>query len=301
MATLADAKNALATQPTEKRPATLAQLIEQMRPEIARALPKHMDPDRMARVALTLIRQTPDLARVVPETFLGALMTCSQLGLEPGPLGHAWIIPRSRKLDDGNKILEAHFQLGYKGIIELARRSGQVAKIVGRTVFSEEVRAGQFSAGYSGADDIIKHDPILMGDKGTPVLYYAIAKLTNNELYTAFLTPGDVDTRHRLRSSAPNSPAWRQNYEQMAWKSCVVETRQWLPQSPEFEQALAMDGQVRTDIAPDALDDAAARASAFIEGEVIDEGSQDDPWAGIDVAQVPADPKKDEAQPGGTA
>lgn len=289
MATINDAKNALAPQAQEKRPATLAQLIEQMRPEIARALPKHMDPDRMARVALTLVRQVPDLARVVPETFLGALMTCSQLGLEPGPLGHAWIIPRSRKLDNGDKILEANFQLGYKGIIELARRSGLVAKIVGRTVHSEEIRQGRFTAGYTGADDIVKHDPILMGDKGTPSLYYAIAKLTNSELYTAFLTPGDVDTRHRQRSSAPNSPAWKQNFEQMAWKSCVVELRQWLPQSPELEQALAMDGQIRTELDPEVMDDAAARAAAFIEGEVVDEsGNVADPWEGIDVAK-PAD------------
>jgi recombination protein RecT len=285
VATVNDVKNALAPQAAEKRPATLSQLIEQMRPEIARALPKHMDPDRMARIALTLLRQTPQLGQVVPETFLGALMTCSQLGLEPGPLGHAWIIPRRKKLDDGNWVLEANFQLGYKGIIELARRTGQVSKIVARTVYSEEIRAGQFSAGYEGADDIVKHQPILIGEKGSPVLYYGIAKLTNSELYTAFLTPQDVEEGHRLRSSSPNSPAWKNNYEGMAWKSCVVEMRRWLPQSPELEQALAMDGQVRTDISPDALDDAAAQAAMIFDGEVVDE---DDPWSDVTVTK-PAD------------
>jgi recombination protein RecT len=284
MATLADAKNALAPKDASDRPQTLARLIDQMRPEIARALPKHMDPDRMARVALTLVRQNPQLGLVVPETFLGALMTCSQLGLEPGPLGHAWIIPRKRTLDNGDRILEANFQLGYKGVIELARRSGQVAKIVARTVYSEELRLGQFSAGYEGSDDIVTHQPILIGEKGTPSLYYGIAKLTNAEIYTAFLTPGDVEERHRKRSSAPNSPAWRNDFDSMAWKSCVVEMRRWLPQSPELEQALAMDGQVRVDISPDVLDDAAARASMIFDGEIVDDGAETDPWDEHEVA-----------------
>ncbi|NKV63713.1 hypothetical protein GS924_06770 [Rhodococcus hoagii] len=58
-----------------------------MKPELQRALPKHMDPDRMARIALTVLRQTPKLNECKPESFLGALMTAAQVGLEPGPLG----------------------------------------------------------------------------------------------------------------------------------------------------------------------------------------------------------------------
>ncbi|WP_199841289.1 recombinase RecT, partial [Streptomyces scabiei] len=73
---------------------TMARQIERMKPEIARALPKHMDADRMARIALTLIRKNPDLATCSAESFLGELMTCSQLGFEPGsPTQEAFIVP----------------------------------------------------------------------------------------------------------------------------------------------------------------------------------------------------------------
>jgi recombination protein RecT len=79
-------------QQTADRQRTLAQKIEQMKPEIARALPRHLNPDRVARIAVTVMRRTPKLAECTPESFLGALMTCAQLGLEPGPLGHAYLV-----------------------------------------------------------------------------------------------------------------------------------------------------------------------------------------------------------------
>src|SRR5258706_772903 len=118
MASTSDAKKALETtsgpgkavQPGD----TLAAMIRSMKPEIAMALPKHMDPDRMARIATTLMRTTKDLAVCTPASFLGALMTCAQLGLEPGPLGFAWIIPRR---NSKTNTMEAGVQLGYKGAI----------------------------------------------------------------------------------------------------------------------------------------------------------------------------------------
>jgi recombination protein RecT len=267
VATTSDARKALAKK--DEPGGTLITMINSMRPEIARALPKNMDPDRMARIATTLLRQTPRLSEVVPASFLGALMTCSQLGLEPGPLGLAWIIPRQNK---ETRRWEAHFQLGYKGVIELARRSGKLAKITARTVYQTEFDRQDFTVLYDGADEIITHRPTLIGDRGTPVLYYAIAKLTSNETNWAPLTPAMVESRHRQRSSAPNSPAWKNDYESMAWKSCVVELRRWLPQSPELEQALAQDGRLRTDIAPEVLE-----TPAPIDMDIID-STVDEDW-----------------------
>ena len=255
MASTDAAKKALA-KTTDKAPTpadTMASLIRSMKNEIASALPSHMSPDRMIRIATTVMRTTPKLAECTPASYLGALMTCAQLGLEPGPQGLAWILPY-KNTDTGR--LEATFQLGYKGIIELARRSGHLAKIVARTVYANEVAAGQFSVEYDGAIEHVKHVPILLEARGDPVLYYAAARLDNGEeLFTA-LRPVDVDTRHRKRSKAPNSPAWRNDLERMSWKSCIVEMRWMLPQSPELEQALAQDGQTRTELNIDVLDSA---------------------------------------------
>lgn len=256
MATTDAAKKALA-KTTEPAPGdTLAAMIRAMKPEIAMALPKHMSPDRMARIATTLMRTTPNLARCTAPSFMGALMTCAQLGLEPGPLGHAWIIPRERR-DKGRPtgIWEASFQLGYKGAIELARRSGQLAKITARTVYANEYGTDRFSVVYDGATEHLHHEPILVGDRGEPVLYYMVAKLTSGEEIFTALTPEEVETRHRRRPQAqPDSPAWKNDYQAMAWKSCIVEGRRWLPQSAELEQAIIAERTIRTDISPDALE-----------------------------------------------
>jgi len=266
MASVADARKQLA-ETQSKQISTLAKLVDAMRPEIARAIPKHMDPDRMARIATTLLRRTPALAEVVPASFLGALMTCAQLGLEPGPLGHVWIIPRK---NSDTKELEAHFQLGYKGAIELARRSGQLAKITARTVYRNEYDTGKFSVVYEGAAENLRHEPILIGDRGEPVLYYAAARLTSGEDIFTPLTPDEVETRHRRRPQAmPDSPAWRNDYQSMAWKSCIVEQRRWLPQSPELEKAVSQDGRVRTETDLDVLD-MPATAPDWVEGTAED-------------------------------
>jgi recombination protein RecT len=255
MGTADDAKNALAKRTSEGE-ATLAKVIYAMKPQIQMALPSHMNADRMARIALTIVRRTPDLARCTATSFMGALLTCSQIGLEPGPLGHVWLIPRENRdeksPDQGQ--LECTFQLGYKGVIELARRSGQIVKIVARTVYTEELKSGRFTVVYEGTDEVVRHEPIFIGERGMPVLYYAGAKLATGEMTFTPLRPEDVDLRHRRRSSAPNSPAWRNDYESMAWKSCIVEARRFWPQSIELEMAVAHEGSVRTDTDLDALE-----------------------------------------------
>jgi len=252
------AKKALAKQGDQSPGDTVATMRRAMKPEIAMALPRHMNPDRMARIATTLMRTTPHLAQCTAGSFMGALMTCAQLGLEPGPLGHAWIIPRERR-DKGRStgIWEAGFQLGYKGAIELARRSGQLAKITARTVYANEFGTDRFSVVYEGATEVLRHEPILIGDRGDPVLYYMVARLTSGEEIFTALTPDEVETRHRRRPQAqPDSPSWRNDYQAMAWKSCIVEGRRWLPQSAELEQAIAQERTIRTDISPEVLEQA---------------------------------------------
>lgn len=294
MATAEDAKRALAPRDEQGgAKKTLLALIDDLKPQMALVLPNQLNPDRMARIATTLVRQNPQLGECTSASFLGALMTCAQLGLEPGPLGLAWIIPRKESVEvDGRKryYMAANFQIGYKGVIELARRSGHVAKIVARTVFANEVDQGRFEVRYDGPDEVVRHEPILLGERGKPVLYYAVARLSNGESIFQPLRPEDVETRHRAKSAAKNSPAWVDNYESMAWKSAIVEARRWLPQSPQLEMAIAQDGRVRTKLDPEVLDELPAPGE-FVDGEV------EEPPAATPPAQPDAKPDEAKADP----
>ena len=78
--------------------------MKKMAPRMAEVLPKHMDMNRMSRIALTTIRTNPKLECAV--LLMGAVMQAVQLGLEPGLLGHCYILPYKR---------EATFIMGIRG------------------------------------------------------------------------------------------------------------------------------------------------------------------------------------------
>lgn len=226
---------------------TLAQLITRMQPEIARALPRHMSPDRMARIATTVLRQTPALARTTPESFLGALLTASQLGLEPGPTGEAYLVPYGQVCT---------FVPGYRGLIKLARNSGQLRDIWAEIVYERD----EFTYTLGLHRDLI-HEPA-KGDRGKPVAVYAAAQLVDGGTPFVVMTVAEVEAI-RGRSKAGKNGPWVTDWAAMAKKTVVKQLAKWLPLSAEMSAAVALDGGVRTEVG--ALDDV---APTFIDGEV---------------------------------
>lgn len=241
----------VATQPDQP---TLAQLIERQKPEIARALPRHMNPDRMARIAVTVLRQTPQLARCNPASFLGALMTAAQLGLEPGPLGEAYLVPfRDTKTGTYN----VTFIPGYKGLIKLAWQSGQLADIWAEVVYENDEFDYQL-----GLNRDLVHRPA-QGNRGQPVYVYAAARLKDGGTPFVVMSRDEVEAI-RDRSKASKSGPWVTDWAAMAKKTAVKQLAKWLPMSSEFSAAVAMDGSVRTDVGADLVD----VQPEFIDGEV---------------------------------
>ena len=263
--------NARAT--TNGKP-SLAALIQQLRPEIGRALPRHMSPDRMARIATTVLRQTPMLARCTPESFLGALLTASQLGLEPGPTGDAYLVPfRDSKTGDYN----VQFIPGYRGLIRLARNSGQLRDIWAEVVFEND----EFD--YSlGLHRDLKHKPA-KGERGKPVYVYAAAELADGGRPFVVMTHAEVEAI-RKRSKASSSGPWVSDWAAMARKTAVKQLAKWLPLSAEMASAVALDGSIRTEVG-DLLD----VTPTFIDGEVDDSPPgptpADDETAALDAAR----------------
>lgn len=257
---------------------SLASLINQMRPEISRALPRHMSPDRMARLAMTMLRQTPLLARCTPESFLGALLTASGLGVEPGPTGECYFLP-FRNGKSGN--YEVQFIIGYRGLIKLARNSGQLVDIWSEVVCEND--EFQYTLGLHR--DLV-HVPA-RGERGPLTHVYAAALLRDGGRPFVVLTKAEVDALRARSKSSGNGP-WTTDYVAMARKSAVRQLAKWLPLSAEMSSAIALDGSVRTEIG--ALDEA---VPTFIDGEV--DGTPpapapaDDEAAALDAARDAAE------------
>lgn len=148
----------------QKKDGSLQGLIRAMEPEIKKALPSVITPERFTRMVFTALSSNPQLKECSPQSFLGAMMQAAQLGLEPNtPIGQAYLIPYRNK---GK--LECQFQLGYKGGIDLAYRSGEIKDIQAHEVYENDTFEYEF-----GLEPKLKHIPATH-DRGNVIMYLSL-------------------------------------------------------------------------------------------------------------------------------
>ena len=215
----------------DSKPKTIRTLLEKMKPEIMKVLPKHLDPDRILRIALTEIRRNPRLLDATRESLLGAVMLSAQLGLEPGPLGHCYLIPY---YNSKTKSYEVQFQLGYKGMLDLVRRSGQIEMIDAHVVYEND----EFDYQY-GLEPKLCHKPVLQ-NRGNPIAVYAVAKFKDGGFSYLVMSVEDVE-KIRKRSKAADNGPWVTDWEAMAKKTAIKQLCKYLPLSIEVQRGLAAD------------------------------------------------------------
>jgi recombination protein RecT len=207
-------------------------LIERCRGQIAMALPKHMTPERMMRVCNTAIQKTPALLDCEPRSLMGAIIQSSQLGLEPdGVLGHAYLIPFNNRKTGR---VECQFIAGYKGLIELSRRSGQIS-----TVYAHAVHANDEFRYTLGLDPTLIHKPT-SGEPGDLIAVYAVCHLRDGGKQFEVLQRREIDAI-RSQSKASSSGPWVTHYDEMAKKTALRRLCKLLPTSPELARAAALD------------------------------------------------------------
>lgn len=228
-------------------PTTLSQQIQLMEKQFQLAMPQGAEAAQLVRDALTCLRQNPLLARCSAASVLGGLMTCAQLGLRPGVLGHAWLIPYRNNRTEG---YEAQLVIGYQGLVELAHRSGQIKSLIARTVYEND----EFDVDY-GLIDRLVHKPCLSGDKGRVIAYYAIAKFITggHAFYVMSHDEMQVYREKNVPQGGKRGP-WVDHFEQMAHKTCVRQLARWMPKSTNLARGLAADESVRVDTTPSAID-----------------------------------------------
>ena len=207
--------------------------MKKMAPRMAEVLPKHMDMNRMSRIALTTIRTNPKLLECAVPSLMGAVMQAVQLGLEPGLLGHCYILPYKR---------EATFIIGYKGMIDLARRSGHIQSIYAHAVHENDEFEYEL-----GLHPKLEHKPS-HGDRGAFIGAYAVAHFKDGGYQMEFMPKSEIEKRRKRSASANSSYSpWSSDYEEMAKKTVVRYMFKYLPISIEV-QTQAQDEVVRKDI-----------------------------------------------------
>jgi len=212
---------------------TMKAYVTQMKGEIAKALPSVLTPERFTRVVTSALSSTPMLAQTTPQSFLGAMMTAAQLGLEPNtPLGQAYLIPYKNK---GH--MECQFQLGYKGLIDLAYRYGQVTSIQAHEVYQND----EFNFSF-GLNPTLHHVPA-RGDRGETVYYYAVFHTKGGGFGFEVMSREDVESHARKYSKAYSTgySPWSTNFDEMAKKTVLKKTLKYAPLGSDFVRAVSVD------------------------------------------------------------
>jgi recombination protein RecT len=217
--------------PTE----TVLDTLKKMKGEFANALPASigLKPDRMVRILMTEVRKNPELAKSDQASFLGAVMQCAQLGLEPGvALGHAYLLPFRNK---GK--LECQLIVGYQGMIELAERDGRVT-IDAHVVYEKD----DFSYRLGLYPDI-QHEPYTgTDDPGEVVSAYAVARYKDGRFKFRVISKRDIeDARKSSKAGSSKYSPWATHYAEMARKTAVRRLFKMLPKSTEISRVIEIE------------------------------------------------------------
>lgn len=253
------ATTAPVAKPKSKAPEIVQKVLsDNFKKQLALAVPKHLNADRMARIAATEVRKNPALLRTEPTSFLCSVMQAAQLGLEPGSaLGQAYLVPY------GN---QCQLIIGYKGMIDLARRSGQVLSLN-----AYAVREGDDFSFQLGLKPDIHHVPSLEADRiKKPITYvYAVATLKGGGYQFEVMSRAEIEA---VKAKAKSKNIWNSYPEEMAKKTVIRRLFKYLPVSIEALEITNADAkrEAGEKVEPDdVINIEAVSVEDFDDGEVI--------------------------------
>lgn len=227
-----------------KTPKDFPSMLKAFLPEIQRALPKHLDGDRMSRIALTAFRRTPKLAECDPRSVFAAVIQASQLGLEPDTLGRAYLLPYKVNKKVGNvweSTFECQFIPGWKGLVDLVSRSGQA------TVWTGAVYQGDKFEYQLGDDPKCVHVPGDLHGEGEPTHVYACGKVKGSDTAITEVWSMARVKRHRDKYNKVGDKHYSfANMEMYARKVVLLQVLKYMPMSTELVRALELDNAAAT-------------------------------------------------------
>jgi len=217
-------------------------LLEQNKLVIQQALPKHMNAERLMRVAITSVTSNPKLLECYVPTLIGGIIQCSQMGLEPNTvLGHAYLVPF---FNTKKSRTDAQVIIGYKGLIDLARRSGQIVSIAAHAVRARDV----FEYEY-GLTEKLRHVPA-SGERGDITHFYAVAHMKDGGHAFEVLSSEAV-MKIRDGSQGKKNAVWKDHFEEMGRKTAIRRLAKYLPLSVEMAAAVALDDRASMGVVQD--------------------------------------------------
>lgn len=264
---------------SENRPAIIQKrdrfgdLVAAMAPKIRDVLPRHLTTERILAIVRAEAGRNPKLYECSPASVALCVMQAAELGLELSSVrGHAYPVPRENRRAGTT---ECTLQIGYKGLLELARRSGEIADAYAYAVHERDEWSYQL-----GLDRDLRHIPA-SGDRGDVVAAYAVVRTRDGGLYFEVLQRSDIESR---RKRGAGRGAWETDYAAMARKSAIRALLMGgtVPMSSELQSAVEMEEEP-IEVEASAVAPAPAPGGLAALG-LYDAPADDEPEAGGEVA-----------------
>lgn len=239
---------------------------------ISSIVPKHVTPERLVRIGMNAVSRNPKLMECSPESIVGAVVNCGVLGVEPNLLGHAYIVPFYN-----NKInrMEAQFQLGYKGLIDLARRTGEMSNVYAHEVYEGDV----FDYDY-GLNKTLTHKPSGEDEESKITHFYAVYKLKDGAYDFVVMSRKQIEKhRDRFTKSQKNGSVfgpWKDHFTEMGKKTVLIKLLKMAPISIEQQETQTILEGIHRDNSVSQVNENDGIGDAFIQSDyyVVDEETE---------------------------
>lgn len=256
----------------QKRPITILEKLESMQPQIAMALPKHLTPERMIRIAITCLRTNPKLAECEPQSIMASVMLASQLGLEPGVLGQSFLVPYKKTCT---------LVPGWLGILDLVNRAGKA------TAWTGAVYKGDEFDWALGDKPYVLHRPC--GDETALTHVYAIARVKGSDYPIIEVWPMAKILKHRDRFNKVGENHYSYgHFEMYARKVALLQALKYVPRSVQLATAFQLDASAEMGTQDLKIQD----VPNIIEGSIMPESTPEPEPVGATTA-TEAKPKAD--------
>jgi recombination protein RecT len=246
---IAQQQKAMTNATEQPKIATLKDLVSARKDQIGKVLPSVLPPEQFTRLVLNALMSTKHLSECDMGSFYNSVMTCAQLGLKPNVNGEGYLLPY---FNNKTKVYNCQFIPGYKGLMILARRSGEIASIDAQTVYENDT----FELSY-GFEPCLIHKPLLTGDRGAVKGFYAAVILKDGGKNAYYMSVDDARKYGQKYSKTFNNGPWQTDFEAMAKKSCLRQVLKYCPCSSDVQKAID---------AENAYDDGGYTDTSFLDG-----------------------------------
>lgn len=279
-----------ANDPAANFQASLSQSFAKQFKAISSIVPKHVTPERLVRIGLNAVSRNPKLLECTQESIIGAVVNCATLGVEPNLMGHAYLVPR---YNGKTKQMEASFQLGYRGLIDLARRTGQLSVVYAREVFEGD----KFEYAY-GLEPKLIHEPCGEDDENKVTHFYAVYKLTDGSFDFIVMSRRQAE-KHRDKFASSKTKdgrvfgPWADHFVEMAKKTVLLKALKTAPISIEQQETQTIMEGIGRDEKVARVKESNDFGDAFLDAEYTDvpEDSEPTPIQDPIAAEEPASKK----------